>query len=219
MGYCFLFKGGIMKKFLAKCLALALILLSLAFLISCKQEEKGGEDKSAEPLDFGAMSDGELERFAELGEYESLTVELGDASKGEAVWEAVRQNATVRSYPEAQVNYYVLQIEAQYKYYAEQADMSYEEMLIELGATDESILSQARSMAVDDVIYELVRRSADVTLEEREREAHFDRYVSKYVADYGYTEQYVKDNMKDEIYGSMLYDKVTEYLITHNEFE
>lgn len=204
-----------MKNIIAKYSALALALLMLVSLFSCKKDEA----EHLEPMDISALSTDELSSFVELGEYTLMTLKQGSSSKGEVVWAAVKENATVKSYPEQQVSYYVSQIEAQYKYYAEQADMSYEEMLREMGVTEDSILSQARSLAIDDVIYELVRRDAKITLSSQEKESHFDRYVSKYVTDYGYTEQYVRENMKDEIYASMLYDKVTEYLITNNQFE
>ena len=206
-----------MKNIIAKYSALALALLMLVSLFSCKQDNK--EKSDARALELSELSDVELADFAELGEYKGLTVVCEDRPKGESVWAAIKKNVTVKAYPKEQVNYYVSQIEAQYKYYAEQADMSYEEMLREMGVTEDSILSQASSMAIDDVIYELVRRDAKITLSSQEKESHFDRYVSKYVTDYGYTEQYVRENMKEEIYGSMLYDKVTEYLITNNQFE
>lgn len=205
-----------MKKFIRRALVTSLALIMLISMFSCK---KDGENESVEPVDFAAMSDDELKSYAELGEYKLMTLKQGSSSKGEAVWAAVKENATVRSYPEQQVSYYVSQIEAQYAYYAEEAGISYKEMLREVGATDESIRSEAESMATDDVIYELVRRDADITLREDEKSKFFEKYVEKFVADYGYSREYVKENMSDEIYESMLYDKTTEFLITNNQFE
>jgi hypothetical protein len=168
-------------------------------------------------MDMSAVSSQDLESYVLLGKYTGLDVKVGSLSKDEAVWKAVKEKATVRSYPEQQVLYYISQIEAQYKYYAEQADMSYDEMLREVGATEKTIRTQAESLAIDDVIYELVRRDANITLGESEKQSLFDKYVEKYVSDYGYTEQYVKENMSELIYDSMLYDKTTEYLIKNNE--
>jgi hypothetical protein len=168
-------------------------------------------------MDMSAVSSQDLESYVLLGRYTGLDVKAGSLSKDEAVWKAVKEKATVRSYPEQQVLYYISQIEAQYKYYAEQADMSYDEMLREVGATEKTIRTQAESLAIDDVIYELVRRDANITLGESEKQSLFDKYVEKYVSDYGYTEQYVKENMSELIYDSMLYDKTTEYLIKNNE--
>ena len=117
------------------------------------------------------------------------------------------------------MNYYISQLEAQYKYYANEAGVSYDEMLAEVGATAESIKTDAQNMAIDDVIYELVRRSENITLTSEEKQNLFDKYVEKYVTDYGYTKEYVKKNLADLIYKSMLYDKTTEYLIKNNIIE
>ena len=205
-----------MKNVIKRALVTSLALIMLISMFSCK---KNGENESVEPVDFVAMSDDELKSYAELGEYKLMTLKQGSSSKGEAVWAAVKENATVRDYPEQQVSYYVSQIEAQYAYYAEEAGISYKEMLREVGATEESIRSEAEAMATDDVIYELVRRDADITLSEDEKSKFFEKYVEKFVADYGYSREYVKENMQDEIYESMLYDKTTEFLITNNQFE
>jgi hypothetical protein len=205
-----------MKNVIKRALVTLLALIMLISMFSCK---KDGENQSVEPVDFAAMSDDELKSYAELGEYKLMTLKQGISPKGEVVWAAVKKNATVRDYPKQQVSYYVSQIKAQYAYYAEEAGISYKEMLREVGATDESIRSEAESMAADDVIYELVRRDADITLREDEKSKFFEKYVEKFVADYGYSREYVKENMQDEIYESMLYDKTTEFLITNNQFE
>jgi hypothetical protein len=205
-----------MKNVIKRALVTSLALIMLISMFSCK---KDGENESVEPVDFAAMSDDELKSYAELGEYKLMTLKQGSSPKGKVAWAAVKKNATVRDYPEQQVSYYVSQIKAQYAYYAEEAGISYKEMLREVGATDESIRSEAESMATDDVIYELVRRDADITLREDEKSKFFEKYVEKFVADYGYSREYVKENMQDEIYESMLYDKTTEFLITNNQFE
>ena len=205
-----------MKNVIKRALLASLALIMLISMFSCK---KDGENESVEPVDFAAMSDDELKSYAELGEYKLMTLKQGSSPKGEVVWAAVKKNATVRDYPEQQVSYYVSQIKAQYAYYAEEAGISYKEMLREVGATDESIRFEAESMATDDVIYELVRRDADITLREDEKSKFFEKYVGKYVEDYGYSREYVVENMTDEIYDSMLYDKTTEFLITNNQFE
>lgn len=205
-----------MKNVVKKALVTLLALIMLISMFSCK---KSDENESAEPVDFAAMSDDELKSYVELGEYKLMTLKQGSSPKGEVVWAAVKKNATVKDYPEQQVSYYVSQIKAQYAYYAEEAGISYKEMLREVGATDESIRSEAESMAADDVIYELVRRDADITLREDEKSKFFEKYVEKYVEDYGYSREYVVENMTDEIYDSMLYDKTTEFLIAYNYFE
>ena len=203
-----------MKNIYTRTAALLLCLVLALFTFSCKG---GKEEQTADPMDLQAMSTQELGRYAALGKYTGIKIKAIDQSKGEAVWRAVRNRANVAEYPEQQVKYYISQIEAQYKYYADQADMTYEEMLQEVGATEESIRAEAQEMAIDDVIYELVRRAENITLSEEEKESLFDKYVDKYVEDYGYTKSYVKKNMSELIYESMLYDKTTEFLIKNNE--
>lgn len=205
-----------MKSILKRILAAALVLLALLSLFSCNKEEK---PESVEPLDIALMSEGELEGYITLGEYKGMTLTLGNATKGEAVWAAVRKNATLKAYPEQQVEYYISQIEAQYAYYAEKAGVSYEEMLREVGATEQSIRTEAEQMTLGDLVYHALLRAEGIALSEEEKSRLFDRYVDKYVEDYGYSRDYVLENMADEIYSSMLYDKATEFLITNNQFE
>ena len=91
--------------------------------------------------------------------------------------------------------------------------------VMEMGATEESVRAEAQEMAIDDIIFELVRRAENITLTEEEKESLFDKYVEKYVEDYGYSKSYVKKNMSELIYESMLYDKTTEFLIKNNDFQ
>ena len=205
-----------MKVILTKGVLVLLVVLMLCSLFSCKKDDK---NEGAEPVDFAAMSDEELSSFISLGEYKGLTVTLGSATKGEAVWAAVKKNAMLKAYPEEQVEYYISQQRAQYAYYAEQADMSYEEMLSEVGETEQSIKETAEQMTLGDLVYHALLRAEGIELSKEEKSKFFERYVEKFVADYGYTREYVKENMADEIYESMLYDKVTEFLITNNQFE
>ena len=194
-----------MKNIHTRIAALLLCLAISLFAFSCTGEK---QEKDAEPMDLQAMSVQELGRYAALGKYTGIKIKAIDQSKGEAVWRAVKNRATVAEYPEQQVNYYISQLEAQYKYYAEEA-----------GATEESVRAEAQEMAIDDIIFELVRRAENITLTEEEKESLFDKYVEKYVEDYGYSKSYVKKNMSELIYESMLYDKTTEFLITNNDFQ
>ena len=204
-----------MKKNYIRVLALLLCALFGLGLLSCS----GDKVESAEPMDMQSISLQELGKYATLGQYTGIKIKAGIQSNDEAVWRAVKNRATVNEYPEQQVNYYISQLEAQYKYYANEAGVSYDEMLAEVGATAESIKTDAQNMAIDDVIYELVRRSENITLTSEEKQNLFDKYVEKYVTDYGYTKEYVKKNLADLIYKSMLYDKTTEYLIKNNIIE
>ena len=202
-----------MKNVIRRALVISLALIMLISMFSCKKDDEN------EPVDFAAMSDDELNSFVELGEYKGLTLTLGSATKDEAVWAAVKKNATLKAYHEEQVEYYISQQRAQYAYYAEQAGMSYEEMLSEVGATEQSIKETAEQMTLGDLVYHALLRAEGIELSEEEKGKFFERYLEKFVADYGYSREYVEENMVEEIYESMLHDKATEFLITNNQFE
>lgn len=207
-----------MKKFIFKIIAGLLALIFIFALASCKNNSEGNKEK-AERIDFSSLSDEELAKCATLGEYKGMKISLDGLTKGEAVWKAVRAGATLGEIPQQQIDYYLAQEKARYSHYADKAGLSYDEMLAELGVTQSDIMKAAVEMTTDDIIFELVRRDAKIELMEDEKHMFFDRYVKKYVDDFGYTEEYVKNNMADIVYSSMLYDKTTEYLITNNTFE
>ena len=203
---------------------LTAILLSFA---ACSWKDAMTVD--GEKVDFNAMTTEELSEYMEIGQYKGMTVALQNGQKrGDAVWNAVVANATFKHYPETHVYYYIEQIEDQYRYYAEEAGMSYDELLKALNVTDADIIAEAKEMTKKDILYAIVQKNEGITLTEEEKQKHFQRYVEMYVSDgeggYGYTaekgygEEYVKANMADQIYESMLYDKTTEFLIINNTF-
>ena len=206
-----------MKKIGFVALLTLLAVLICSMLVSCKKEQEQIGESDAKKMNISALSDEALASYASLGEYKGLVIELGARAKDVAVWEEVASRAQVKALPEQQVRYYFEQAQTQYKYYAQTADMSYEQMLAELGTSEEQMLLEAQDLALGDILFELVRRAEKIELTESERAEHFDRYVEKYVKDYGYSTEYVSQNLEDLIYESMLYDKVTEFLISNNE--
>lgn len=197
---------------------LLLVCIVFSSLAACKSDSEADEAQRAEKMNIAALGDADLASYAVLGEYKGLSVKLGGRTRDTAVWEEITARAEVKAVPEQQARYYFEQSKAQYEYYAERADMSYGEMLAELDTTEEKMMSEARGLALGDVIFELVRRAEGIELSESEKQEHFDRYAEKYVEDYGYTAEYVKENLVGQIYSSMLYDKVTEFLLSNNEF-
>lgn len=203
-----------MLRYAAICLCLSLTILSL---VSCSYEEQDKEHGSMELLE---LEEAEFEKYIELGQYKGLTVKVGaEESRSEAVWRAIMEVSEVEEYPVSHVYYYKDQITAEYKYFAEQAGVSYEEMLAELGETEGNILEEAKTLTKSDLVYAAVVRTEGIEITAEEKQTLFDRYVEKYVSEYGYEDEYVRAEMADEIYGSMLYDKTTEFLILNNSFE
>ena len=172
----------------------------------------------AKKLDFFSMELSQLEKYVSVGAYKGINVSAGEGSRGDAVWQAILEGSGVIEYPQEHVYYYVEQLQAQYGYYAEQAGVSYEEMLRQLGLDEGDILAEAKALTKSDVVYAIIVKKEGISVSATEKQQLFSKYVDKYVAEYGYTKEYVESNMSDEIYGSMLYDKTTEFLIVNNSF-
>ena len=201
-----------MKRILYRSAALLLLLCILLCAIGCSKSA------SAEKLDLEKAEMSELCGYVTLGQYKNMTVKLDGRTKSEAIWSAIRKNADIVKYPETLVKYYEQQARSEYEYYAEQLDMKYKDVLKKLGTSEDEIRAEAERMAVDDLLFELVKRTENISLSDNDKTEHFDRYVKKYVEDYGYDEEYVRKNLSSEVYDSMLYDKVCEFLIMNNDF-
>ena len=99
-----------MKNIHTRIAALLLCLAVTLLAFSCTGEK---QEKDAERMDLQAMNTQELRRYAALGKYTGIKIKAVVQNKGEAVWLAVKNRATVAEYPEQQVNYYISQLEAQ----------------------------------------------------------------------------------------------------------
>ena len=203
-----------MKKILFRAaLVLALCATLLLVLPSCTKDDESETG--------GITYDEErLSEYIAPFSYTGLTVELSsaDALKSEAVWTLLLSRVEILSYPEDAVDYYAEQRRDTYRYYAEKNDWSYEQALEFFGVSEEDITKEAKEMVKGDLVYRYIVKDAEITLSEKEKSEQFDRYAKKYAEDYGYTEEYVAENMSDLIYDSMLYDKTMEYLIVNNTF-
>lgn len=203
-----------MRKIKLCAILCALSLLLCALLVSCakKDEEKG---ESAKKIDVFAL---ELSEYIRLGEYKNLIITFTYESRAEAAWREVTNGSEVIKYPEELVSYYTEQTKAKYRYYAEKNGMEYAKVLEDFGATEESIAIEAKALAKADLVFAALVKAENITLSEGEKAEHFGRYLEFYVDSYGYTEEYVRENLTDEIYESMLYDKASEFLIINNSF-
>lgn len=197
---------------------LAIIICFSAFLVACDKGTGNSEDETAETdIDY---SDVDISEYIGEVTYKGLTVRLesANASKEEALWTAILENAEIISYPENKVNYYFEQEKASYMYLVNGDEDGYKTLLKVRGITEEDMMTDAREMVAKDLIYRLVVETEEIVLTDGEKEALFDKYVDKYVEDYGYGKNYVTANMPKIIYESMLYDKTMEYLILQNTF-
>jgi ABC-type microcin C transport system permease subunit YejB len=86
------------------------------------------------------------------------------------------------------------------------------------GVSEADIEAEAKKYVKEDLVQLAVLRAEGIALTDDEKIKLLARYVKKYVDDYGYSEDYVRKNLTDEIYKSMLFDKMLEYLMLKNTF-
>lgn len=197
---------------------MGVLFLCLVLLLGgCQKDGEPAEEKKT-AMDYAAVEDWSV--YVSLEAYTDLEIPLSAESdpKGERVWTVILERAEILSYPEEQVSYYAAQKKATYRYYGEKQGWSLEETLEKLEVTEEQILSEAREMVKGDLVYHYIVSDAGIVLTEEERATLFDRYAEQYAERYGYRVSYVKEELSELVYDSMLYDKTMEYLILNNRF-
>ena len=201
---------------------LILIAVLIATLtVSCGKDNDGDvsddDVKAVEAIDISSL---ELSEYVSLGKYSGMTVNYDPSktSKGDAVWDKVVENAEIRDYPDKQLEYYFEQTKAKYKYLARNGNETYENMLAALGITEDDIMNEAKRLVAEDLVFYALIKAENVELTETEKENTLERYAQKFVDAYGYDEEYVRENMAEQIYDTMLFDKMLEKLIIMNEF-
>ena len=202
-----------MRKRVIFCVKIATaILLALVFALfsaSCEKKER---------IRVSEISIETLEESLSVGNYKGLVIELKGKSRENAIIDRIMMDSYVKRYPDGATDYYADQIKKQYKYYADEAGMAYEEMLAELGENSLTISTEAQRLVKKDMILALIQAREGISLSDSEKSLYFERYVSIYAKRYGYTEDYVKEELSDLVYDSMLYDKTVEFLIVNNTF-
>ena len=188
----------------------SVFLFAFASLISC-----GG----AEQVDVSELSLSELEECVEIAEYKNNTFDTSNSDKQSVIKEHLTANSKLNELPEGAVDYYLEQLKEQYKYHANEAGMKYEELLEELSLSEEKLKEEAEDLVFEDIIFAIIQKKENITVTESDKEKLFDRYVTKYAEIHSYSEEYVKTNLTDEVYQTMLHDKTMEYLIINNIFE
>ena len=196
-------------------LKINLIIVSLLFAICITSFSSCGKDDS---IEISSMSLEELEECVTVCDYKGLELLLDTQTKEDALVTYIYANSNIKKYPTGAVNYYAEQLKSQYRYYADQADMKYEEMLDKLGEDNVTINAEAKRLVKKDLIFELIRKKEAIALTDEEKAQFFDKYVKKYAESYKYSEEYVRDELSELVYDSMLYDKTIEFLIINNSF-
>ena len=196
----------------------AICMLTILLMLGTSSCKKKNETTSVPtPPSYSAE---QLLASVRLDAYTGLTVilESETETRADAIWRHLLAQAEILNYPEDALAYYVEQEREVYRYYAEQNEMDEDEVKKLLGISEESIEKKAKQLVKKDLVYEYIRKDANIILTEKEKTDLFDRYAQQLADQYGYSLSYVKENMKDHVLDAMLYHKTTEYLILNNQF-
>ena len=187
----------------------SVFLLVSALFISCSK---------AEFVKVSAFSLSELEECVEIAKYKGMTFEFDGTDEQDMIKNHLKAESKLKKLPEGAVDYYLDQLEKEYKYYAEQAGVKYEELLEQLALTQKELEDEAKSLVFEDIIFAIIQKKENITVTDSDKEKYFDRYVTRYAEIHKYSEEHVRANLKEEVYQTMLYDKTMEYLIINNTF-
>lgn len=204
------------------------LLIVCAFCLSvfagCKKDDvtvddgtDNGSDNTALKLDYSQIN---IDEYVKSVSYKGLTLTVNGegASKETAIWEALLGTAVIEKYPESAVEYYFAQTKDYYMFIANNDPEAYKLLLKSRNMTEEDLVAEARELVKKDLVYLYIVEKEGIVITEDEKQSLFDRYVAAYVSEYGYSAEYVKANMSELIYDSMLYDKTLEFLILGNTF-
>ena len=224
-----------MKNILRVSISLCSVVLVLSTLLcsAACNEETVPDETSEKMTEQVTDTNAEHEVFTELNydgidiskhvkevKYKELEITLkkADDSREEALWEAILATANVESYPEDKVEYFFKQTKDAYMYLVNGNEEDYLLLLKNRGTDENKMRDEARELVKKDLIYYYIVQTEKIAVTDKEKTELFDKYVEKYVSAYGYNREYVKDNMTEMIYDSMLYDKTMEFLIKENNF-
>ncbi|MBO7310851.1 MAG: hypothetical protein J6U86_05600 [Clostridia bacterium] len=185
-----------------------------------QQNEQQGEQQK-EPIETALNYDNvKVEDYVSFVEYEQLSISLdsANASKEEALWNAILENAVISSYPEDKVDYFFNQTKKAYMYIVNGNEEDYKLLLKNRGTDEIKMRDEAKELVKKDLVYYYIVRKENIVLTAEEKTQLFDKYVDEYVNAYRYNREYVIGNMTEFIYESMLYDKTMELLLEKNTF-
>lgn len=149
----------------------------------------------------------------------NIILENGEISEEEALWNEILSKAQIISYPEDKVDYYFNQTKGYYMYLVNNDEEDYKLLLKNRGTDEQKMREEARALVKKDIVYYYIVDCEGIAVTEAEKSELFEKYVDKYSTDYHYDRDYIKANMTNEIYASMLYDKTMEYLKQNNNFK
>jgi len=204
-----------LEKLMKRILILIVACLLLTSLFSCNQ----GDDDNVDIAEMPEVEVTYLEDAVKLPEYKGLTVtQKAGENQGSAIWRTVLEGSEITEYPGSFLSYYRSQTISKYKAIAKQAGLSYSELLSALDLTETNVENEAKELAKAELVAMLIIEKESIELTDDEKTRLFDRYAEKIAEELGKDVEYVKESLSNEVYDTMLRDKMIEFLITQNEF-
>ena len=145
-----------------------------------------------------------------------------------ALWAAVLENCTIKSYPEETLailtdDYYTY-YKDYYTYIASYYGMGYDDYLKQFGVTDAEVKADCVASAKSEMDYMMVAseiaKKEKISMDQKEYDAEISSIVEEYTYDSAdkFMEQYSK-HPENYLYESFIFDKVTDYLKEQNKME
>jgi len=218
-----------LKKICGAALCLS---LTLTALTACSGKN-GNQDDSANSAESAIEVIGEnsfyssleLSEYVKLCDYKGQAFDISDTDGSrkameEAVKEHIFEKSEIKKYPDEPIEYYAEQEKSLYKYLAKGDAEQYEALVEEAGMSEEKFIALAKKYVAEDMIFYAITEAEGISVSDTEKAELFDKYAAEYAELYDgkYSVEYVKENMSELIYDSMLYDKTMEFLIESNEF-
>ena len=205
-------------------LFLLMCVICISIFTGCKNddvtvddENKNDSENTQAVLDYSQIN---VEDYIGAVSYKGLELKIDapETSKELVLWQAILADAQIVAYPESAVQYYFEQTKDYYMFIVNNDPEAYELLLASRNMTEEDLVAEARELVKKDLVYLYIVEKEGISITEDEKQSLFDKYAAAYVSEYGYTLEYVKANMTELIYESMLYDKTMEFLILSNTF-
>ncbi len=201
-----------------KLFSFLLVLCLLAALSACAENDGTVTDTESTETEISYDDINVYEYVSEV-KYKDLSVELtGDnAIDAQALWSAVYSSAKISAYPEDKVLYYFDQAKKSYMHSVGYNEEDYELLLENKGIDESDMLEDAKRMVCEDMVFEYIVKKESISLTDGEMSENFNKYVAELSERFGVNEEYMRTEMADYVYDTMLYDKVTEFLIVQNK--
>lgn len=162
------------------------------------------------------LSDGTYKTVRDYFDYEKETqLQENRESKGEYVWESIKENTTVESVPENMLAQWTEDTEKMYGNFAEMSGTSVEDLLAQFGMDEDGIAEIAQDTVIDIMIAKTIAAKENLSMDDE----YYWNLLKEMAADDPNTDQTLEELEKDykENQGShprdeMLVERVRDYV-------